>query len=255
MNFLNKAFSFNNMAYNLNYSFFGNKAVLIQWPALIDKEILEDILVFKSKIERIGNESIVEVINGYNSILISYSENLNKNNNIFNQLNDIYTSKTSEEKFVSKIYEIPVCYDDDFAPDLEAFASQKELSKLEVIHLHTKADYTVFFIGFLPGFLYLGGLNQKLFLDRKASPKLDVKKGSVGIGGQQTGIYPQDSPGGWHIIGNCPIDLFNVHFTPPCFINAGDTIRFVAIDPKEHTNVRAQVMSGSFNYKILEQHA
>ncbi|WP_439151841.1 5-oxoprolinase subunit PxpB [Winogradskyella sp.] len=243
------------MKYDLKYSFYGKKAVLIQWPEIISDTILKDILIFKSKIEKSNIKRIIEVINGYNSIVITFDKEVNDNSDVFTELKSIYKTKSSESFLSSKTIEIPVCYSDKFSPDLESFSKQKGLSKSEIIDLHTSEIYTVFFIGFLPGFLYLGGLKEQLYLDRKASPKLDVKKGSVGIGGKQTGIYPQESPGGWHIIGNCPIDLFDVSMTPPCFINAGDNIKFVNIDKARHKTIKEQVLLDNFDYKTLVKHA
>ena len=95
-----------------------------------------------------------------------------------------------------------------FGIDLDEIAQKKKLSIDEIIELHTTPKYQVFSIGFLPGFLYLGGLDKRLHFDRKSVPRLAVKKGAVGIGGMQTGIYPKTSPGGWHIIGNSPVIFF-----------------------------------------------
>ncbi len=142
-----------------------------------------------------------------------------------------------------------MCYSDEFGTDMQDFSSIKKLSKAEIINLHTSTNYTVYFIGFLPGFLYLGGLNPKLFLDRKASPTRQVEKGSVGIGGQQTGIYPDQSPGGWHIIGKTPIELFNASKSPPCTINLGDEIRFKAISKDEYNQISLRIKASNFKIK------
>ena len=110
---------------------------------------------------------------------------------------------------------------------------EKELSIDEIISLHSEISYTVYGIGFLPGFLYLGGLNNKLHFPRRNMPRMEVVKGSVGIGGGQTGIYPQTSPGGWHIIGKTPINLFDVNSEIPCFINSADEVKFVPVLKEE----------------------
>jgi inhibitor of KinA len=133
--------------------------------------------------------------------------------------------------------------------DIDAFSKFKNLTKTEIIQLHSETNYTVFFIGFLPGFLYLGGLDSKLFLDRKTTPALNVKKGSVAIGGKQTGIYPQDSPGGWHIIGNSPIELFNAKQDPPCFVKAGDKVKFNSISKSEYFKIQNDIENSIFDSK------
>jgi KipI family sensor histidine kinase inhibitor len=127
-----------------------------------------------------------------------------------------------------------VCYDLEFGPDLESSAAYLGIDPSELIRRHTAQAYPVYGIGFLPGFLYLGGIPESIKLPRKKHPRSKVIKGSVGLANQQTGIYPQDSPGGWNILGNCPIPLFDPLRNPPCFIELGDTIRFRSISRAEY---------------------
>ncbi len=125
----------------------------------------------------------------------------------------------------------------------------------EVIRLHTGHTYVVYGIGFLPGFMYLGGLPETLEVPRKSAPRLEVRKGSVGLAGKQTGIYPQQSPGGWNIIGNCPIPLFNVEKEQPCFVNVGDRIQFYAINKGEYDLHQLQAEVGIYNVEKKRWHA
>ena len=120
------------------------------------------------------------------------------------------------------------------------------LEILEIIKIHTESIYTVFFIGFLPGFLYLGGLNSKLFFDRKPNPRLNVEVGSVGIGGEQTGVYPVNSAGGWNIMGRTPINFFDLKLSNPCFAKAGDQIKFSVITKKEFLELEILVSKKSY---------
>jgi inhibitor of KinA len=129
----------------------------------------------------------------------------------------------------SKIWKIPVCYDSTYATDLEEFSKSKKISKNEVIQLHKSKIYDVISMGFLPGFMYLGNTDYKLHCERKLKPSLEIKKGSIGIALNQTCIYPQDSPGGWHIIGVSPLEFFNLKSKSPCFVNPGDKIKFLEI--------------------------
>lgn len=125
---------------------------------------------------------------------------------------------------------LPVCYDERFAPDLQAMAAFHQCSTSELIKHHHSQSYYVFMIGFNPGFPYLGILPDKLATPRKSNPAALVRAGSVGIAGRQTGIYPMASPGGWNIIGRTPIQLFNIGEKQPCFLKAGDIVRFSPID-------------------------
>ncbi|MEM1003631.1 MAG: carboxyltransferase domain-containing protein, partial [Bacteroidota bacterium] len=120
-----------------------------------------------------------------------------------------------------------------------------------LVNLHSGKDYPIYFFGFLPGFFYLGGLDKRLFCARKTSPRKLVPKGSVGIGGEQTGIYPHDSPGGWQIIGRTPVNLFNVKTVPPVFAEIGDLIRFIPVDLKEFKRIEYQKNDCQIKKEVL----
>ena len=129
----------------------------------------------------------------------------------------------------------------EFGIDLEALSNSINLSVEEIIELHSKPFYIIYFIGFLPGFLYLGGLDSKLQTPRKANPRLKVPKGSVAIGGNQTGIYPSESPGGWNIIGKSPINFFNLKNDTPCFAKPGDKLQFYPISKDKYSDIEVMV--------------
>lgn len=133
-----------------------------------------------------------------------------------------------------KIVRIPVCYDDEeFAPDLKIVASHANFSKDEVIKLHSSTDYLIYMMGFLPGFPYLGGMDERLKTPRLQTPRTKIPAGSVAIGGEQTGLYPVESPGGWNIIGRTPLKVFDLNREPKFLYRAGDKIRFVPISRTE----------------------
>ncbi|OEF23849.1 5-oxoprolinase subunit PxpB [Vibrio rumoiensis] len=129
-----------------------------------------------------------------------------------------------------QLIQLPVYYHPDVAPDLEALAKTHEIDIADVIQIHSEMEYTVCAIGFAPGFAFLGAVDERIVTARHAEPRLNVVKGSVGIADQQTAVYPADSPGGWQIIGNCPIDLFNPAANPMTPFKVGDKVRFVPID-------------------------
>lgn len=133
--------------------------------------------------------------------------------------------------------EIPTCYGGIFGPDLQEIALHSRLSMDEVIHIHSSAVYKVYMIGFVPGFAYMGGMDERLATPRKAQPRHSVMAGSVGIAGNQTGIYPLTIPGGWQILGRTPIRLFDINSSQPSFLQAGDEVRFHPIGEKEFGNV------------------
>ena len=228
------------------YKPFGAKAILIEWKAIIEEAILKDILEFKDKINSQKSESYIDYSIGYNSLTIIFKDIILDFNKEVEKLQSIYTLNSTIKPVQNFLWEIPVCYDLEFGIDLEEMSQSLNLEILEIIKTHSESIYTVFFIGFLPGFLYLGGLNSQLFFDRKPNPRLNVELGSVGIGGEQTGVYPVNSAGGWNIIGRTPINFFDLELSNPCFAKAGDQIKFSVITKKEFLELEILVSKKSY---------
>ncbi|MBU3010585.1 5-oxoprolinase subunit PxpB [Polaribacter vadi] len=229
------------MIKNITYKPFGVKAILIEWQSIIDDKILEDILLFKQKITSTNNTEIVDIIQGYNSLTIVYEHFVSNFNDEVHQLKLIYASTLKKKKQNNFQWVIPVCYDVTFGIDLEEISQKSNLAIDEIIQMHSSALYKIYFIGFLPGFLYLGGLDSKIYFDRKPNPRLNVPKGAVGIGGKQTGVYPNKSAGGWNIIGKTPVNFFDVEKENPCFAKAGDFIKFKSISLDEFYQLEKEI--------------
>ena len=238
------------MKFQLTYKLFGSSAILVEWPANISQEIIQDIISFERQVKEI--ESILDTIIAYNSLLIRYKNPIIDNEIMISQLKKIYTASSYLIKQDQFLWHIPVCYDASFGIDLEEIACKKKCSVAEIIRLHTEVDYLVYFIGFQPGFLYLGGLDQNLHVPRKSNPRVRVDKGSVGIGGSQTGIYPQNSSGGWNIIGKSPLNFFNMKASNPCFAKPGDRIQFVSVDLHTFYQIEKEVANQKFRIKNSE---
>lgn len=235
------------MKFQLTYKLFGSSAILVEWPANISQEIIQEIISFERQVKEI--ESILDTIIAYNSLLIRYKNPIIDNEIMISQLKKIYTASSYLIKQDQFLWQIPVCYDVSFGIDLEEIACKKKCSVAEIIRLHTEVDYLVYFIGFQPGFLYLGGLHQNLHVPRKSNPRVRVDKGSVGIGGSQTGIYPQNSSGGWNIIGKSPLNFFNMKASNPCFAKPGDRIQFVAVDLHTFYQIEREDANQKFRIK------
>ncbi|MCP1358185.1 5-oxoprolinase subunit PxpB [Aneurinibacillus migulanus] len=139
-----------------------------------------------------------------------------------------------EAEIAARVIEIPVCYGEEFGPDLEFVANHNGLTPEEVIRIHSSAEYLVYMVGFAPGFPYLGGMPEAIAAPRRPSPRLAIPAGSVGIAGKQTGVYPIETPGGWQIIGRTPIELFIPDSDPPTILASGDRICFRAISRQEY---------------------
>ena len=213
---------------------FGQRAVLIEWPNEVDETILGEILEFVdcfNSLDLPGWEMSI----AYNSLTLVNSRLDIDFEHVKNQILECHQRQkdfaSNRDRF---LWKLPVCYDSDLGIDLEEVAGVLEISPKELIDLHTKYEYVVYGIGFLPGFMYLGGLPEALEIPRRKEPRLHVAKGSVGLAGKQTGIYPQDSPGGWNIIGSCPTPIFNPKAAEPCFVRVGDRIQFEQISRAEY---------------------
>ena len=138
-----------------------------------------------------------------------------------------------------RLVEVPVCYGGDYGPDLAFVAQHAGLTEQQVIDIHCGRDYRIFMLGFLPGFPYLGGLDERLFTPRLNTPRTAILAGAVGIGGEQTGIYPIASPGGWQLIGRTPVRMYDPHRAVPILPKAGQYIHFYPIDQAEYDRIAA----------------
>ncbi|MDG1572833.1 5-oxoprolinase subunit PxpB [Robiginitalea sp. M366] len=229
---------------------FGNRAVLLEWPAEVREEILFDLLGFADFL-KFGDfpESEWEFIPIYHSLTLIRKAGDLHYAETHKALEAAYTRYPGPTDTVGQHWELPVHYDPEFGPDLETAAQAAGMDVDGLIRAHTAQAYRVYGIGFLPGFLYLGGVPELLQIPRKATPRLRVPKGSVGLAAQQTGIYPQESPGGWNLIGNCPIPLFNPGQSPPCFISLGDTVGFRSVSRSEFDLHRIEGEVGVYDFK------
>ena len=206
---------------------YGDSAVLIQFENEISHEVHLKVISLYKALRHFANKGITSIIPAYNSITVIYNT---KASNFFD-LSVLITHTWENLKTISPTHKttinIPVCYDHEFALDVKEICNDTNLNQAEIIRRHTAPDYLVYMLGFVPGFLYLGGMDEKIATPRKLTPRLKTPKGAVGIAGRQTGIYPLETPGGWQIIGQTPIELFNIN-TP--LVEAGDYVRFYSIN-------------------------
>ncbi|SAL58667.1 allophanate hydrolase subunit 1 [Caballeronia terrestris] len=172
---------------------------------------------------------VVEVVPGMNNLTIVFDPLSADYESLAQQLDDGWDTVADADTGSAEI-EIPVRYGGADGPDLATLAKHVGLSVDEVVKRHTQAEYVVFFLGFQPGFAYMGGLDTSLHMPRRAEPRLEVPAGSVGIGGAQTGIYPAVSPGGWQLLGRTELKLFDPTRNPPTLMQPGDRVRFTALE-------------------------
>ena len=230
----------------------GERAILLQFEPEISENILGKVLAAQKILQKKLLKEGVEVINTYNSLLVVYPKAIENTYDSFLMLKRELELANIQDISKSQLFHLPVCYDQKFGLDLQEISEAKDLPEREIIRLHSSALYTVYFTGFLPGFLYLGGLPEIIHFPRREQPRIEVPKGAVGIGEKQTGIYPQKSPGGWNIIGNSPVPLFDPFLDPPCEIKSGDKIRFYEVSAKEHEEILKEVEAGEFKFRKEE---
>lgn len=222
-------------AHSISIKPFGKHAVLIEWPNKVEEEILNDILHFNQYLKQNHLEkNIWETVPAYNSLTLIQKDRPIDFKTFEGQIRKWYLEKGKQVSVKKVVWKIPVCYDLNFGIDLEEVSKKLNKSIDDIVSMHTQHTYTVYGIGFLPGFMYLGGLPAALEVPRRTAPRLKVEKGAVGLAGKQTGIYPQESPGGWNIIGNCPVPIFNSDKEEPCLVSVGDKIQFHQISRAEY---------------------
>ena len=211
----------------------GDCALLVSFVARIDPDINRCVHALRHWLLQNHAQDILEAVPAYHSLAVHYSPSRIGFESLSKIIREADFSGSLQSMDTRRI-ELPVCYDLRVAPDLEWLAGSTRLSVEDVVALHSGAEYRVYFLGFKPGFAYLGGLHPRLHCPRKDSPRLSVPAGSVGIGGAQTGIYPHCTPGGWQIIGRTATPLFNAEQEPPCLLQPGDLLHFKPIGFDEY---------------------
>jgi inhibitor of KinA len=184
----------------------------------------------------------VSVNEGYESVMILLLDEDLKLSEVIAELENALNDLPEETKQSKRTWKLPICYDVNGA-DLFQVAQYCKLSTELLISKHLNGLYMVEFIGFLPGFPYLSGLSEELFIPRKQTPSRAIESGSVAIAAGQCGIYPRESPGGWYVLGKCPLDFFNVKRAAPGFLEIGDAVQFYQINQMEFDFLKSQPMN------------
>ncbi|WP_234122705.1 5-oxoprolinase subunit PxpB [Clostridium hydrogenum] len=219
-------------------------AILVQFGNEIDRSIQIKVKAFADYIDEKPFEGMIESISAFTSVTVIYDpvkvrKAYGRSNQfayeiVQSEINKILNNIVTESNGKSRIVEVPVCYGGKFGPDLEYVAAYNKISMEEVVKIHSEGEYLVYMIGFAPGFPYLGGMPEKISAPRRKSPRTEIPKGSVGIAGMQTGVYPISTPGGWQLIGRTPLELFRPKHRIPSLLKAGDIVKFIPISNEEY---------------------
>lgn len=230
----------------------GDSSILIQFGNSIDPDINARIAATVQLMKEQHIEGVVDIIPAFCSLLINYDPRVISFDEMRTRMEKILSVEIAAGARKKKVYEIPVCYGGEFGPDLPTIAEHAGLSEQEVIDIHSSTDYLIYMLGFLPGFTYLGGLDERIHTPRLANPRIRIPAGSVGIGGSQTGIYPMDSPGGWQLMGMTPVKTYDPDRETPILVEAGDYIRFVPVDRAEYDRIKEAVEQGTYTVRVVK---
>ena len=221
----------------------GDAALTIEFSNTIDRENNDKAIRLFHLLKEKKLSYIKALVPAYSSLTVHYDVTaLHTESRTAFETMAVMIERFTEEKNQNDIHvqerlvRIPVCYEKNYAPDMEEVAAFKNLSPAEVARIHASSEYRVYMLGFVPGFAYMAEVDERIAMPRKDEPRLQVPAGSVGITGRQTGVYPFATPGGWQLIGRTPLQLFNKEEDQPVLLKAGDRIQFYSITADEFEN-------------------
>jgi len=226
----------------------GDAALIIDFGNIIDESINKLVHAVFYQLQNDSIPGMIEAVPAYSSLTIYYDvliirKKINGPATAFEWIAEKVKEYLSRERIEVQdkgtFIRIPVCYESDYGTDLNFIAMQNKISVEEIIHLHVSTTYHVYMLGFLPGFAYMGMVDEKIATPRKQFPA-PVEAGSIGVAGRQTGIYPLNSPGGWQIIGRTPLKLFDKEKNDPTLFKTGDTVQFYSITKDEFENSKSR---------------
>ncbi len=221
----------------------GDSALTIDYGNIIDEPVNKEVIARARQLKETLND-VIEVVPAYSSLtiyfdLVKLKKQAPNDKLVYEYLKErveqLLQQHLPQEEIEERLIKIPVCYEPDFAPDIQALALANNITVEAVVAHHISKAYRVYMLGFLPGFSYMGEVDEKIAMPRKPQPK-PVAQGSVGIAGRQTGIYPMASPAGWQIIGRTPLKLFDAGAGEPALLRAGDKVQFFSISKNEFAN-------------------
>lgn len=229
----------------------GECALSVEFPPEISPETNQRVRALLSALDRESPTGLLDLVPSYRALLILYDPLELEYERLVALVEELLEGGCSSAA-PSRYVTLPVCYGTEFGPDLPDVAQSAGLTIDEVIAIHSATEYLVYFLGFAPGFPYLGGLDARLHTPRLPRPRTRVPAGSVGIGGEQTGVYSLPTPGGWRLLGRTPVPLYNPASPEPFLLRAGDRLRFEAVERAVYDEIAAEVSAGRYAPRIRD---
>jgi KipI family sensor histidine kinase inhibitor len=217
----------------------GDSALIVEFEERIDPEVNARAIACADAIAAAGVVGIRDIVPTYRSVAVYFDPVRTDSDALIERITHEAKHATASAAVMASPVRIPVCYGGDLGPDLASVAGFAGLSEADVIRIHSAGVYRVFMLGFVPGFAYLGLVDERIAMPRHTTPRVRVPIGSVGIAGVQTGIYPAETPGGWQLIGRTPMKPFDVARAEPFLMKAGDLVAFYPIDRTEFDRLAA----------------
>lgn len=234
----------------LSFKPLGDQGIRIGFSEKISPEINQQIRAFLYVLKEEQVPGIIDVVPTYTTVNLYYQPTYIGYAELATLLLEISRKMSLVDLPPTRLVKIPVLYDHQTGPDLQYVADFHQLTVNEVIQLHTAQPYLVYMLGFSPGFPYLGGLPKELVTPRLSNPRPQISGGSVGIGGEQTGIYPEAAPGGWQIIGHTPVKLYDPQRSKPILLKAGDYLEFYAVTPEKYQKITKEIDLNVYQVEI-----
>ena len=235
--------------------FAGDRCLVLEYGKKIDRLLVDQVVAMNARISAALLENkldgVLECVPTFRSLAVIYDPLRTHPQRLIEELRQLDADAVRHRAGNTSRFTIPVHYGDESGPDLSEVASLTGLDEQRVIDLHEQTEFSVYMLGFLPGFAFLGDTPKPLHLPRRTEPRVRVPAGSVAIAMQLTGVYPWDSPGGWHILGKCPIPLFDAQHDQPVLFKAGDTVKFKSISLEEFNDITEQKTRGQFDRNTL----
>lgn len=241
------------MYMNAQYMPSGDCGIVVEFGNEITEAINQKVRGMMIIVEAAEIDGITETVPTYRSLLIQYDPRLCLYEDLKRKLMALEAQMDSIAIPEPVVYKIPTAYGGEYGPDIQHVAENAGISVEEVITAHASREYLIYMLGFTPGFPYLGGMDQRISTPRLSTPRTRIPGGSVGIAGNQTGIYPMDSPGGWQLIGKTPVRLYDATATPPILLSAGNYIRFVPVCQETYRQIEEQIKAGSYSVEICSR--